>query len=89
MPRYWLTAHWPPLETDAHDILNVYVQDKFNNVVEGMGVGDRLLVYELASGPAGERVVGGELKVVRRRRGAMASALRWRARRAKSGWPTR
>jgi hypothetical protein len=72
MPRYWLTAHWPPLVSNPNDTLHIYIQDQFKQVVETMRPGDRVLIYETASGPPARRRVEGILTVVERHVGAQA-----------------
>jgi hypothetical protein len=71
--RFWLTAHWPPLKSsDAPDILNIYIQDRFKEVVEPMRHGDRVLVYELLTGPSERKIIDGKLVVIRRHLGKQA-----------------
>lgn len=64
---YWLTTHWPPLETTPRENQNFYLQD-IHKAGCRIKVGDKVLIYELKSGPA--LVKNG--KAIKRYKGAMA-----------------
>ena len=72
LARYWLTAHWPPLIKNPNDTLNVYIQDQFKEVVETMRPDDRVLIYEVATGPSARVREQGTVVLSERQVGAQA-----------------
>lgn len=51
-PRYWLTTHWPLIQSnsDVHH-RNIYLQEGHQSVGSQMRPGDKVLIYESVTGP--------------------------------------
>src|SRR5687767_4303128 len=66
MPRYWITIFWPPLKNEPHTY-SVYFQQRHLDVAQQLQPGDRVLFYELLTGPARVDETPDGVKTIRKR----------------------